>query len=416
MKTRKPLLMVSNSEIELFKRCRRKWFFGSFNSRNLVPRLPNLKFWIGTAGHYALERYHGYSEDPLVAFNRWAADDIARMEAEMTLPQWFDNELSELIVMGETILSHYLQWSNRRPEYRFKYIATEYEFSVPIPGTRIELEDIETYKPHPWVITEWGENYKENAQFKKLYVERDLCYMDDFGVHVIPALYIGRLDGLVLDENEHVKVVDHKFMASLVDSEYLLRDRQTARYVWAAGESIKNGWWPEVAKDTPVRGALYNVVRKKAPVIPTLLAKSGTTSTAKNIDSTEEVFRATLLSRGENPKDPQFAEVLKSLRGKGNKFFQLMAVERGEEELEMVGANMHYEYNDMARAAESSNNDPCHPSLYATPNLNCAWDCSFRNLCYHVSIGSDVEHIIETEMRAQKRTALYATQVEEPTA
>lgn len=412
--------MVSNSDIELFKRCRRKWFFGSFNSRNLIPRLPNLKFWVGTAGHYALERYHGYGEDILVAFNRWVTDDIDRLNREMIVPQWFEKEIEELTILGETILTHYVQWSNRRPEYRFKYIATEYEFSVPIPGIRIYLstegigEDGKIWWDD-WVTTEWGVNPLENPQFKKLYIDRNL-YDENGGTPSIPALYIGRLDGLVLDENQHVKVVDHKLMASLVDSEYLLRDRQTARYVWAATESIRHGWWPEVAKDTPVRGALYNVVRKKAPVIPTLLAKSGTTSTAKNIDSTEEVFRATLLSRGENPKDPQFAEVLKSLRGKGNKFFQLMAVERGEEELEMVGANMHYEYNDMARAAESSNNDPCHPSLYATPNLNCAWDCSFRNLCYHVSIGSDVEHIIETEMRAQKRTALYATQVEEPTA
>ena len=405
--------MVSNSEIELFKRCRRKWWFGSFNTRNLIPRIPNLKFWLGTAGHYALERHYGYGEDALVAFRRWVEEDVERIHRGCSdVPGWFETELDNLIVTGETIISHYLSWTHRRPEYRFKYIATEYEFSVPIPGTAIALTD-DNGIYLPWVVAEWGADPTQNEQFIKLYVSRGL-FKTHLDTAFIPALYIGRLDGLVEDNNGHVKVIDHKFMASLVDSEYLLRDRQTARYVWAATESIKNGWWPEVAQGTPVRGALYNVVRKKAPVIPPVLAKSGTTSVNKNIDTTAECFRATLVQRGENPEAPEFKEVLHKLRNSGTKFFQLLEVERGEEELALTGANMYYEYMDMTTAAETADK-PEHPILYPSPNLNCAWDCSFKKLCYFTSIQADVEYLIEIDYIHQKRTAMYATQLEEST-
>jgi hypothetical protein len=207
-------------------------------------------------------------------------------------------------------------------------------------------------------------------------------------------------------------------MASLVDPEMLTLDAQTAKYVWAANVAIENGWWPEVPQGTVVRGALYNVVRKKAPSTPAATQKG--TSQAKNIDTTEEHYKATLIARGEDYK--QYTDMLLYLRGKNswvpqgaggsNKFFQLLPVERGERELELIGEKITYEYLDMNAIAIMSK-DVMHPALYPSSTMDCRWKCSFKHICYVANYGGDVESLIEQSMVHQKRSDLYATQVEQ---
>ena len=411
----KPVLMVSNSELEQFKKCRRKWNLSSFNRRNLIPKQPNLKFWLGTGGHYALERYHGYGDDPVEVFRKWSSEERARIRQELAgriLPSFWE-DFDECVRLGTNVLQHYLIHTKRNPVYDFKYIVTEYEFSVPIPNQRIYITD--EYGDYlDWVVKEWGENPYENEQFQSFYVKRDLVEqldVSEYGiVKTIPPLYVGRLDGLVLDENEQIRVIDHKFMAQLVDPETLVLDAQTARYVWAANMAIENGWWPEVPQGTTVRGALYNVVRKKVPKLPVILEKTGRTSKNKSIDTTYEIFRAALIERGEDPKD--FTEVLWHLRDKGNNFFQLEKINRSDRELELVGAKLTYEYEDLARVA-SLTKDLNHPALYPTATRDCSWSCPFKSVCYAANAGMDTEFLIQEQMIHQKRTDLYATQLEQ---
>ena len=278
---------------------------------------------------------------------------------------------------------------------------------MPIPNQFIYLSD-EAGNWYDWVTAEWGADPFGNEQFQKLYTSRDL-YGNDDGRWYVPPLYVGRLDGLVEDENGHVRIIDHKFMAQLVDPVILQLDTQTARYVWAANVAIQNGWWPEIPKGTVVRGALYNVVKKKAPKIPALTG-GGSTSRSKSVDTTYEIFRATLLERGEDPRN--FAEVLSYLRDeKGNRFFQLLPVHRSQRELDLVGDKLTYEYEDMARVA-SYTRDAGHPMLYPSPNRDCVWSCPYNTICNIANAGGDIEFYIDESMIQQKRTDLYASQLE----
>lgn len=411
----KPVLMVSNSELKMYSDCRRKWNLSSFNRRNLVPKKPNLNFWTGTGGHLALERFHGYGENPVEVFLQYADSERIRLKQELRgriIPGfWEDFEVC--VKLGRNVLQHYLIHTKDNAEYRFEYLATEYEFSVPIPNQRIYLTD-ENGLYEPWVEAEWGSDPHKNEQFNKLYVERGLLEGQYYGTRIetIPPLYVGRLDGLVLDDNGYVHVIDHKFMAQLVDPQSLRLDTQTARYVWAANVAIENGWWPEVPVGTTVRGALYNVVRKKVPKLPIILERSGLTSKNKSIDTTYNIFRATLLERGENPKD--FIEVLQTLRDKGNTFFQLERIHRSQRELALVGEKLAYEYADLATTAALTK-DISHPALYPNAKRDCYWSCPFVKICEAANEGIDAEFLIDETMLQQERRDLYATQVDSET-
>src|SRR3990167_5233392 len=53
---------------------------------------------------------------------------------------------------------------------------------------------------------------------------------------------------------------------------------------------------------------IWNYVRTKSPTIPKLLA-SGLTSLDKSVDTTWEIYKEALISRGEDPKHSKFAEI-----------------------------------------------------------------------------------------------------------
>jgi hypothetical protein len=363
--------------------------------------------------HYALERYHGYGEDPIEAFTEYALKERQKIHENMAgkVPPGFWNTMDELEDLGRNILQHYLLHIKDNSDYEFEYVATEYEFSVPIPNQLIYLTD-HCGEYYPWVTERWGQTPESHEEFIRLYTSRGLVNVDlnpdgTILCMTIPPLYVGRLDGLVRDRRGDIWIIDHKFMAQLVDREMLTLDTQTARYVWAATVAIKRGWWEGISPDARIRGALYNVVRKKVPKVPRVL-KDGTTSKSK-IDTTYEIFRSVLVSRKENPND--FREILLNLRDGGNKFFQLLEIERRPQELDLMGQKLGYEYEDMSRVA-SATRDLLHPILYPSPNRDCTWACSFKSICYVANWGGDVDHIIQATMVPQKRTDLYATQLE----
>lgn len=92
--------LISNSEVQAFKRCRRKWALGyvsgfSPKSRPISGPLP-----FGTAIHHALERYYGHGEDP-VAW--WIANQVPVYDLE--------NKAEEKDArLGRVMLEGYLEW------------------------------------------------------------------------------------------------------------------------------------------------------------------------------------------------------------------------------------------------------------------------------------------------------------------
>jgi hypothetical protein len=119
-------------------------------------------------------------------------------------------------------------------------------------------------------------------------------------------------------------------------------DEQCGMYLWGLRQLLNRGEAPRALQTAfeqyghPV-GVVYNILRKKTPTIPALL-KAGGTSRDKAIDTTEEVYRATLLERGQDPAD--YAEILDLLHEKGNTFFVRQPVYRNAAELAEIGTRI----------------------------------------------------------------------------
>lgn len=151
-------------------------------------------------------------------------------------------------------------------------------------------------------------------------------------------------DGLVvlggefwLWEDKAWKIIDR---ASL---KMLQMDEQCGMYLWGLRQLIDRGEAPRDVMDAfgeygyPV-GVIYNVLRKKLPTIPALLAKGGT-SKDKACDTTHEVYLRTLIERGQDPAD--YAEMLDLLTEKGNTFFVRQPVYRNAAELAEIGERIY---------------------------------------------------------------------------
>lgn len=123
----------------------------------------------------------------------------------------------------------------------------------------------------------------------------------------------------------------------------LQMDEQCGFYLWGLRQSIDRGEAPREVMDAfrehgyPV-GVIYNILRKKLPTIPALL-KAGGTSRDKGIDTTAEVYRNTLIERGQDPAD--YAEMLEMLEEKGNTFFVRQPVYRNADELKEIGVRIY---------------------------------------------------------------------------
>ncbi len=123
----------------------------------------------------------------------------------------------------------------------------------------------------------------------------------------------------------------------------LQMDEQCGMYLWGLRQLIDRGEAPQVVMEAfreygyPV-GVIYNVLRKKLPTVPALL-KAGGTSKDKAIDTTYEVYLATLQERDQDPVE--YAETLDMLSEKGNTFFVRQKVYRNAAELDEIGNRIY---------------------------------------------------------------------------
>ena len=166
-------------------------------------------------------------------------------------------------------------------------------------------------------------------------------------------------------------------------------DEQCGMYLWGLRHLIGRGEAPgtveaAVAEYGYPAGVIYNVLRKKTPTIPRLL-KDGSTSRDKAIDTTEEVYRQTLVGRGQDPAE--YAEILEVLREKGNTFFVRQAVLRNKAELDEIGGRIW---------AASQLISQRH--IFKAVDRTCA-QCQFYPLCLEWS-----DELLRSGYRTRERT------------
>ena len=120
------------------------------------------------------------------------------------------------------------------------------------------------------------------------------------------------------------------------------------------------------------RGVIYNVLRKAVPNIPKV-KKDGTTSRAA-CDTTKEVFKRTLLERGEDPDD--FVDTIAKMKD-SSEFFHRKRHVFTEQELHEFGREISWGALSMLEASKR----PYHPRQTQACTGPASYPCEYRDIC-----------------------------------
>ena len=225
-----------------------------------------------------------------------------------------------------------------------------------------------------WQLSEYEAFAAETDNWEVLKVETEMATrIPGTRVHLV-----GTLDLLVKQAGK-LWIVDHKTLSQLPTESSLELDDQMTAYMWLCHQ---HGY--------PVAGAIYNVLRKKLPTVPKLLA-NGALSRDKSIDTTTDVYYREIVKNGLNPDD--YSDILEHLAQKENTFFWRTRVRRNVVELKEFERYLSAEGRDMTT---------CKMVPYPNPSWECGW-CDFRLLCKCENEGGDVEHLKNAFFRVERR-------------
>jgi hypothetical protein len=348
---------LSTTERQEFKECRRRWDLASLSRQGLEPKRPAIALWFGTGIHYALEHfYNGSTNDPGQVFADWAVKEILRIsESQGGLWDEQVKELEQMRDLGIHMLRNYVDWA-KVADYHdstgfAEVLYTEVEFQMPI-------------------LDEHG---------------RPMRFVDAGG-QVWEVHLVGRFDMVVRDFLGRHWLLDHKTSKDKLDPEILILDDQMTVYLWAAQHVF----------DIEFEGALYNVLRKKLPTVPKVLASGKSLSKDKSIDTTAEVYAQAVMDNGFDLHD--YDDILERLNNKPNTFFQRERIRRNQHELAMAGYMLQMEGIDMLNA----------PFIYTNPTWDCKWKCDFRDLCKAMNRNDDVEWLLNAMFQKRPVDGVYA--------
>lgn len=332
---------VHISDVRTFRTCRRRWNWSSRLRENLESIVPYPPFFTGKAVHAALELYYRDKEN-----------------FESTLQKYFKQEEANLAKLGKL-------W----PAEVEKLVA--------------QIALIEGVMEH-YVL--W------QAQDETYYADKNLEYHGmeiDFTVPFMPdANFEGRLDGLV----KHIPTGEYWIwetktagsITSLVES--LPNDEQSTMYLWAARQIY----------DFPIKGVLYNILRKKSPSAPRLLT-SGLLSKAQNVDTTSFFYREVIKEIHPDWSDEtieeMYGDILQNHRERDMTFFMRFPVYRTEDEINMVVDNIK------ATAVEMINPDTV---VYPCPSMFTCKGCTFRSACLTMNSLGNYRALLESEYQLRQ--------------
>lgn len=131
--------LVSNSEIQTFKQCRRKWYLGWL--RNLAPKIEEVAGVrsTGTRFHIAMEaRYQpgrwGTQDEVLSALLNAQDTDLTTFQAQTHLEEDY-KALKSAFQLEQIMVEGYLEWlAETGADSNLEVIATEQYVEAPLPG------------------------------------------------------------------------------------------------------------------------------------------------------------------------------------------------------------------------------------------------------------------------------------------
>ena len=128
---------ISNSEIQTFKDCRRRWWFTYY--RRLQPKEQQYTgaLALGSRVHEALDQYYSTGKPLLEAHS-----ELVEAEKAELLTDFRDvNELEKEAELGHIMLEGYLQWVEENGiDAELEMISTEETISMPMFNGEVELQ------------------------------------------------------------------------------------------------------------------------------------------------------------------------------------------------------------------------------------------------------------------------------------
>lgn len=291
----------------------------------------NPYLWMGSGFHYAMEECFGHKR-----FKHPVEAWEAYIESHPIIERPVNYE--ELNELCKDMLNYYYTWELQHGTWETLIIDGIPQVEV---NFALELEDI----------------YKEGS----------------------PLAFGGTIDRIVKDQNGLIWIADYK-TAKAFDTDKLNLDTQVSAYCWAAEQYL----------DLPIEGMLYIQIHKSMPK-PPKLTKTGV-STDKRMRTTYEMYKNALIEvyqTSENtPKaNLEFLETLRKEQTRdGDKYVRVDWVERNQ----WSKINFYNHLNSMVREMISSD-----LPIYPNPTKDCAWDCSFKEVCLAKEEGADWEFFMD---------------------
>jgi hypothetical protein len=128
---------LSNSEIQTFKDCRRRWWLSYY--RRMQPKQKDYTgaLALGTRVHSALDEYYANNVPLLHAYSVLVEKDRLTLEAEMRDTTSLDSEAE----LGRIMLEGYLEWVEENGiDSELEIVSTEEKISVPLFDGEVELQ------------------------------------------------------------------------------------------------------------------------------------------------------------------------------------------------------------------------------------------------------------------------------------
>lgn len=329
------------SDVRSFRACRRQWNWSSRLRNNLESVVPYPPFFTGKAIHAALEFFYQDKETFYETLDKYFKKERENLEQLGELWPHEVEKIQEQIDLIEGMIDHYVLWQN----------ADESKYS----DRNLEFIDMEI----------------------------------DFSVPFIPsANYEGRLDGLVRQKETGEYFIWETKTAMSIESllKGLVLDEQSTMYLWAARQIF----------DFPIKGVLYNILRKKSPTAPRLL-QSGLLSAAKSLDSTTyhfmHVIRAVHPDWEQDTIDEFYGDFLAYLQANNSRYFMRYPVYKTEFEIDGVVDNIK------ATAFEMLNPEI---AVYPNPGWSTCQFCTFKSPCVALSMEGNYKALLESEYQVRQ--------------
>lgn len=134
---------ISNSEIQSFKDCRRRWYLGNYRGLKLIAKTSLGPLPLGTRIHNALEQYYTTGEHPVDAYNRFQRQDNRRfIETDESRDAEAIKKFNDESELGRIMVEGYVEWLDEtNPDANLEVIGAEKKLSYRLVEVdpRVEL-------------------------------------------------------------------------------------------------------------------------------------------------------------------------------------------------------------------------------------------------------------------------------------